>query len=656
MKRTYAALSAAGTGRRNLLILLLLLGMALLAFVLFSTARMQAIEQIREQADANLNRYILSLQHQLDRHKDLPRLLASQQQLIALLQDPDNPQKTDQANRYLAWVNDTMGATDSYLIGSDGITLAASNWDQPRPFTGNDYSFRPYFQQAMEGGPGRYFALGNTSRVRGYFFSYPVRQGEHILGVTVVKVDLEDVEEDWSDPLQDILVMDEDGVIFISTRTHWRFRTLGHLPEYSHVLASRHYGNHELRSLRSLPFRQPTGALAGLLTEDDVARIKTSQRYGNAPLLPLDIVRRDTTEQGDLLLTLIDQPPQAEGLDPLQAGHYLLTSRLLPEAGMRVAVLASLRPLEASIFRTLAVGLTFYLVLAALALFLAARHRLKKRYEAELQQAHEALEQRVKQRTHELTATNLRLQQEMEQHHQTQNQLIQTAKLAVLGQLSAGINHELSQPLTAIRHYADNGRKLLTRGRAEAVATNLEEIAGLAGRMTSILQPLKEFARQNADLGQRVNLQHLRQGVMVIMGSQLEQQHAHIDWPRDLDKVWVRGDIGRLEQVLVNLISNALQAMAEREAPLIEVDLGTDGEQVRLTVRDHGPGLTEDTLAHVFEPFYTTKPAGLGLGLSISHRIVQSLEGTLDAHNHPHGGAIFTLTLVRAREHKQESQ
>ena len=241
MKRTYAALSAAGTGRRNLLLLLLLLGMALLAYLLYGTARLQAMAQIREQADANLNRYILSLQHQLDRHKDLPRLLANQQQLIALLQDPDNPHKTDQANRYLAWVNDTMGATDSYLIATNGITLAASNWDQPRPFTGNDYSFRPYFQQAMEGGPGRYFALGNTSRVRGYFFSHPVMQGEEIIGVTVVKVDLEDVEEDWSDPLQDILVMDEDGVIFISTRAHWRFRTLGQLPATTNCASCRRW-------------------------------------------------------------------------------------------------------------------------------------------------------------------------------------------------------------------------------------------------------------------------------------------------------------------------------------------------------------------------------------------------------------------------------
>ncbi|WP_458735839.1 sensor histidine kinase [Zobellella taiwanensis] len=632
--------------QRGPLLLLLLLGMALLAFVLATKARELGLEQTRLRADANLSRYIINLQHQLDRHKDLPRLLASQRQLIRLLQSPRDTALVEDANRYLAWVNRTMGATDSYLIAANGITLAASNWDQPRPFIGNDYSFRPYFQQAMEGGMGRYFALGNTSKVRGYFFSHPVTINGQIIGVTVVKVDLEDIEEGWNDPLQDILVMDEDGVIFISTRRHWRFRILSHRQgDPRRAAARRHYGNHARPTTAGsqsapMPSAAPSGA--------DLARIRASQRYGDAPLLPLDVIRRQDTPRGDLLLTLIDQPPGADGLDPQQTGHYLLLSRLVPEAGMRVAVLASLRPLEAAVFRTLAIGLTLYLACAGLVLFLLARHRLKKRYEAELQQAHEKLEQRVRQRTRELTDTNLRLQQEIEQHHQTQNQLIQTAKLAVLGQLSAGINHELSQPLTALRHFADNGRKLLERGRHEAVATNLQEIGALAGRMAAILQPLKEFARQGGDNRRQTDLRRLRQGVMVIMGSQLEQQHARIDWPKDMDGIRVQGDLGRLEQVLVNLISNALQAMAGQPEPRIDIGLGVGATRVQLTLRDYGPGLPDAVLEHIFEPFYTTKSTGLGLGLSISHRIAQSLDGELAARNHPAGGALFTLTLNRA--------
>ncbi|MBR9856293.1 MAG: sensor histidine kinase [Gammaproteobacteria bacterium] len=643
MKRTdsfQAASAVRAIRERGPLILLLLFGMALLAFMLYSSARMQSMTQIREQADANLNRYIVSLQYQLDRHRDLPRLLASQQQLISLLENPGDKQKVDIANRYLAWVNATMGATDSYVIGTDGITLAASNWDQSTPFIGNDYSFRPYFQQAMEGGAGRYFALGNTSRVRGYFFSYPVLQADQIIGVAVVKVDLEDIEADWSDPLQDILVMDEDGVIFISTRAYWRFRTLGYLPEAGTHTLRQSYGNHASQSPRG-----GTSPAAGWLSEQDIARISASRRYGEASLLPLDIIRREVTEQGDLLLTLVDTPPATPGQPSERAGHYLLQSRLLPEAGMRVAVLASLKPLQTGIFKTLGLGLTFYCILAALILFFSARHRMKQRHQAELQQAHEALELRVKQRTRELTDTNQRLQQEIEQHHQTQNQLIQTAKLAVLGQLSAGINHELSQPLTAIRHFADNGRKLLVRGRTEAVVGNLEEIAGLADRMAAILQPLREFARQHQDPGRGVNLQHLRQGVMVIMCGQLEQQQARILWPEGLEPLWVAGDIGRLEQVLVNLISNALQAMAGQPCPRIDITLNKSRQWVQLSVRDRGPGLSPDTLSHVFEPFYTTKSTGMGLGLSISHRIVLSLNGRLEATNHPEGGALFILTL-----------
>ncbi|WP_116475319.1 sensor histidine kinase [Zobellella maritima] len=628
----------AGSSGQRITLLLLLLGMVLLAYGLSSWARNQAMEQARTRADANLSRYMLNLQHQLDRYKDLPRLLANQEQLVQLLQSPDDPVRVKRANRYLSWANDTMGATDSYLLDTDGITRAASNWNQPHSFIGNDYSFRPYFQQAAEGAASRYFALGNTSGVRGYFFSYPVRLADQIIGVVVVKVDLEDIEADWSDPLLDILVMDEDGVIFISTRAHWRFRTLTYPSPVGP--GNPYYGNHVIAlQAASRPAGPPH------LTPEYIRQLVASRRYGDAPLLPLDIIRHQSTPAGDILLTLNDS--DANGND--SQGRYLLLSRLMPDAGMRVAVLSNLRPLQTRIWQTLAIGLTLYLALAALVLFLQARHRLKQHFDAQLQQAHEALEQRVIQRTEELTLSNRRLQQEISQHRQTQKELIQAAKLAVLGQLSAGINHELNQPLTAIRHYADNGRKLLARNKTEAVDTNLGEITGLAERMARILQPLKEFARHSGEANAVVNLQRVRQGVMAILVGQLEKQQARINWPDGLEQYHVRADIGRLEQVLVNLLSNGLQAMAGQARPVIDIGLSCTTDRVTLTLHDQGPGLSPEALEHIFEPFYTTKDTGLGLGLSISQRIVDSLEGELQAGNHPKGGAVFTLTLKRGR-------
>ncbi|MCT7654127.1 ATP-binding protein [Oceanimonas sp. NS1] len=117
----------------------------------------------------------------------------------------------------------------------------------------------------------------------------------------------------------------------------------------------------------------------------------------------------------------------------------------------------------------------------------------------------------------------------------------------------------------------------------------------------------------------------MRQGVMVLMGGELEKRHARLHWPNTYDSLMVAGDLGRLEQVLVNLIGNALQAMADEPAPHIDIDVQASERQVTLRVRDDGPGLSEQALAHIFEPFFTTKSTGLGLGLSISHRIVQSL-------------------------------
>jgi two-component system C4-dicarboxylate transport sensor histidine kinase DctB len=253
----------------------------------------------------------------------------------------------------------------------------------------------------------------------------------------------------------------------------------------------------------------------------------------------------------------------------------------------------------------------------------------------------------VEQRTQDLTLANARLQQEMTQHRQTQNELIQTAKLAVLGQMSAGINHELNQPLTAIRSYADNGRVFLERDRPERALANLEEISQLTERMAKIIHPLKEFARISSGAPEPVCLKAVRDGAMSILYGQLDRQSVSIHWPAGLEHVYVLGDILRLEQVLVNLIGNAMQALEDQPGGRIDITLEYSDDAVQLSVRDSGPGISPEYLEHLFEPFFTTKKAGqgLGLGLSISHRIVESLGGCLRASNHPDGGACFTLVL-----------
>ena len=274
---------------------------ALFVVVMYQTvsiSRSRALDDLQLRTAADLNRYVLSLQQELDRYKDLPKLLSSHSELINLLLNPGSDAGY-RANLYLDRVNETIGASDTYLMDITGNTLAASNWDQAQTFVGRNFSFRPYFKDAMANQPGRYFALGTTSKKRGYFFSYPVEYRGRILGVVVVKIDLNDIEEDWSDPLTDILVTDDDGVVFISTRSEWKFRTLNPLPQ------------------------------------KDLQRIMHSLRYGDHKLMSLQVIERQRWSDTSHLITLIDgERIDNKALDGVTTRQFLQQTREVSEAGL----------------------------------------------------------------------------------------------------------------------------------------------------------------------------------------------------------------------------------------------------------------------------------------------------------------------------------
>ncbi len=738
-----------GKHYRLLTVMLLLGAFVLILWQVAHWTRSNELGTLQRALELNLSRYTLSLQGELEKYQHLPALLATERSFKELLYSPESTVLSQALNHYLADVERITGAADIYLMDSTGDTLAASNWDQPRSFVGKNFHFRPYFQQALNGEQGRYFALGATSRKRGYYFSHPIFSDAAVIGVLVVKIDLNDIEGQWNDELTDLLVTDIDNVIFISTRESWKFKTLAPLsgPDLNRIIGSLRYVD---KPLVSLPITQrqeiaPNVELISLLEEVEseselsidrlsgiryllvrqpladeelnvVALAKLSQvsaRVWDAVLLAAVVLtvlvllglfmllrqkivheRRRFKEQANRALklsearvrTVIDNTqaglitldaqgriesfnPTAEALFGYDAeqigGRYF--SVLIEPADRALCWRTITEPQDLPADAQVPVieaharrqdGELFPIELTLVAVwyqgerkFIVTIHDMTecRQYEQSLREARDFLEQRVQERTKELLGANNRLRMEIEQHHHTQEELIQTAKLAVLGELSAGINHELNQPMTAIRAYADNARQYLQLKRMDRVEENLQEISGLTERMANIIAPLKVFSRKSSGQAEPVALKAVRKGAMSILYGRLHSEQVSIIWADQIDDILVMGDMVRLEQVMVNLLSNAIQAMQGCTSKRIEIDCQLEGQMVCLGIRDYGPGINPAEQNRVFEPFYTTKSAeeGLGLGLSISKRIVEGLGGELSAGNHPQGGACFNLRLLR---------
>ena len=608
-----------GWVRLGQIVLVGLIGGAL-CWLAYSWSEQLFFDQARNQARATLALYTQSLKGDLRKYEVIPELLAGRSEVVSLFRERAQPGAIDRANRLAEAVNDTSGAEDTYFMDSEGLTFAASNWNSEHPFVGKNFSYRPYFKEAIQGRLGRYFALGTTSNRRGYYFAYPVRHDEDTLGVVAVKVNVKRIEASWAAAPNEVMVTDRNGVIFIASRSAWRFKTLGPL------------------------------------SSSAIAEIETNRQYRLGDLTPLD---SDWTGGSDAKLDYVTiRDPAAEG-SKLAAAEYLVESRAVPEAGWIVHVLTDSRVAKGqAIWAPAIMALACLIALLVWALVRQRQRRLVERFEME-RAATERLEQRVRERTADLSASNTRLQREIKEREtaeealrRTQDELIQAGKLAALGQMSAAISHEFNQPLAAIRSYAENAGTLIARSRLDEARDNCSRIWDLTGRMAEISKHLNAFARKPRRRLTLVSPAPVIEETLQFLKGRLENAGAEVSFaPGDPDVHIMAGPL-RLQQVITNLVLNALDAMTDHVTPKIEIGLTAEKGRLLLTVRDHGPGIDADQLDRIFDPFFTTKDVGggLGLGLSISYNIVKDFEGSLRAENHPEGGALFTVDLPLAED------
>ena len=551
------------------------------------------LEGLQRKNGQTLDLFVANLTGTLQRYEVLPQILGRLPSVQQALLAPTDQLSVGTANTLLQRIQQQTGADVIYLMDSEGLTLAASNWDAEQSFAGNNFSFRPYFYNALQGGSGEFFGLGNISFKRGYYFGSPVYVDDQVIGVIVVKVDLDFTETLWGQTPEQLLVTDKNGVVILTSQPSWRFT------------ATRQLTAQEQRSVAE---HQPYTSI-------------TPERIN------------------------------------LKQQDWLTFDKNLDDIGWQVSILAPQRLINEPVRTAMAVAAASLLaILLILGLLMQRRRHYLERIAMDAH-AKRVLEENVRTRTQDLQTLNSRLKQEVLEREsaqqelvRAQDELVQAGKLSALGIMSASISHELNQPLAAIRSYTDNAKILLDKQRFAEVHSNLDLVAQLTERMASIIKHLRAFARRDRLASEHVALQPAIDDALALTANR--QRSLQLEIIRDVPDatLWVEAGETRLRQVLSNLISNALDALSEQGLPRrIWLNTRVEGDWVVLILRDNGPGFSAEALQQACEPFYTTKTSarGLGLGLAICEALIKALKGRLLFANHCDGGAEVTLCLRR---------
>lgn len=547
-------------------------------------------DQLSALSTERLELYATNLAAELGRHASLPSLLAIDPALQSLLQTPQDEGRRQAVSHMLARINVRAGTHQIFVADAQGQVLSASEPLVPPA----------RLPEALAQGRIHFFAADANTGSTDFYLLHPLRQASEVLGVIVVRFNLAPLEATWVDlglrsQGERILVADDQDVVIMSSVQAWKYAVLDHAD----------------------PSRRQA--------------LQASARYPQAIGPDLDLPASLEVHQGQQVRLPL---PGAGGLPK----PMLAQQRQLVPLGLRLVALSDLTEVRQRAQLAAWGGAAFGASVGLGVLYLSSRRRALReltRAQTALQQAHGQLEQLVDSRTAELRHTNDALKTQIAQRLQTEGELLQASKLAVLGQMSAGLSHEVNQPLTALRALARNSIRLLETGRQDAVAANLQLMDDMVERMSQITRQLKSFARKADDqlTGAVPLLDSVRNTLLL-----LEHRSRALDVQADVDiapGLRVRAEANRLEQVLVNLVGNALDAMQHETTRRLRVlALAQDGgRRVLVKVQDSGAGVGEAELQRLFEPFFTTKPAGegLGLGLVISAKIVHEFGGTLRA-------------------------
>jgi len=560
---------------RTLLSILLLLAIATGAYLLSS--RYFRSEEVTR-AEGRLSLYRSTVVAELNRFSHLTFVLSQDPIVIATAQGAD----TGTLDARLAEFAAEAGLDAIYLMTPEGLTISASNAGAEGSFVGQNYGFRPYFREALAGGQGRFYGIGATTGLPGYFIADPVIGADGtVQGVIAIKLDLSDLEQSWREGGEQVLLANADGVVLLASDPEWRYRTL--------------------------------------------APLQAGQRAAI----------RDARQFSGQALDLLDWQSDGTGRARIGGDEVIhLTGHDLPH-GWQLHYFASLGPvttrswLATVLALIIAGGIGVLELLRRNRLIRAALNRSEAE-EAALRLANDRLAVEIEDRR----TAERRLER-------TRDELARASRLAALGEIAASVTHELGQPITAMRNH-------LAAAELGGGAGVLPNLTGLVERMEGITRQLKFFSSPGQDRLGPVDLRDAVQEALNLVAPNMDGVGLDTDMP---DRpVIVQGNKLRIEQVLTNILRNALDAMEGARDPALSVTLGSDGGTAWIETADRGHGLGEASLSDLTEPFVTSRASGqgMGLGLAISAGIVKEHHGVMRAWNRAGGGAVFRVEIPLA--------
>jgi two-component system C4-dicarboxylate transport sensor histidine kinase DctB len=571
---------------------------AVLALVLagWSSERWARVSA-RAATDADARQLALSnallFDSELQKFRLLPAVLSEYPDAADLLKTPTgDPAPLNQRLEILA---QRTGAAVIYVIAPSGRTLAASNFLLPTSFVGQNYAFRPYFADAMTTGTSELFAQGTVSGRPGLYIARRVGPAVAPLGVIVVKIEFDTLQYAWRAQRGISFIVDRHGVVIVSSRPDWLF--------------------HRLRALRP----------------EEVAEIARSRQFSGLALPPL--------------------PVKFSGRDArLGKREFRRTVVPVTLAGAQLVVS---EPIDASLSAARARVQLLLLVIATV-LGAAALWHVRHRERLALQRtAQRELEGKVQERTAALSEANAKLvregakrQRSEERYRRSREELAQANRLATLGQVAAGVAHEINQPVAAIRTFSENAQAFLARSQPDKAQSSLAQVVALTERIAQITGELRTFARRRTPSIGPTPLDHAIEGALLLVHHRVMASSTQVVWEPDAAAHQVIADRVRLEQVFVNLVQNALDATGDQSEPRIVITPTIAGANIFVDFADNGTGVPEAVRRKLFTPFATGREEGLGLGLAIARDILREFGGDLELIQTDARGSVFRATLV----------